>query len=153
MSKVWFYHLERTSLEGVLPNLLEKCLNQGWHAVVEAPAEELVTRLDEWLWEFSKESFLPHGTARDGDPATQPVYLTAGPENPNAAQVRFCVGGADPSPCLAHSPPYERVFVLFDGNDEAALARARLQWAALKGAPHERAYWAQNEEGRWVNKG
>ena len=32
--EVWFYHLERTSLDQALPELLEKTLARGWKAVV-----------------------------------------------------------------------------------------------------------------------
>ena len=32
--EVWFYHLERTSLDQALPELLEKTLARGWKALV-----------------------------------------------------------------------------------------------------------------------
>ena len=153
MTEIWFYHLEQRPLEKVLPNLLEKCLEKGWKVVVESADETHLAMLDELLWTFSDDSFLPHGSARNGEAAMQPVYLTTGAENPNDAAVRFCVGGADPAPSLApEASAYERIFVLFDGNDADLLAAARQQWAALKGKPHERAYWRQNEEGRWEKK-
>ncbi|MDB5454933.1 MAG: polymerase chi subunit HolC, partial [Caulobacter sp.] len=34
---VWFYHLERSALEQVLPELLEKTLGRGWRALVRGP--------------------------------------------------------------------------------------------------------------------
>ena len=152
MTQVWFYHLERRSLEQVLPGLLEKSLERGWKAVVQATSAGRVAALDKWLWEFRADSFLAHGTAQDGDGEMQPVFLTTGLDNPNGAVIRFCVEGADPAPVLAQ-PGYQRVMVMFDGNDEDALALARRQWADMKGLDHERAYWRQNGEGRWEKKG
>ena len=153
MTQVWFYHLERSTLERVLPTLLERSLARGWKAVVEAVNAERLQALDDWLWTWSDESFLAHGTVRDGDEAMQPVFLTTGPENPNAAAIRFCVDGADPAPSLqAGAPAYERIIVLFDGTDAGALQNARQQWVALKGSAHERTYWRQNDEGGWEKK-
>ena len=152
MTQVWFYHLERHSLSQILPGLLEKSLERGWKAVVQATSLEQVAALDKGLWDFRADSFLAHGTAQDGDGAMQPVYLTTGVENPNGAVIRFCVEGADPAPVLGQ-PEYQRVMVMFDGNDEGALALARRQWADMKGLDHERAYWRENGEGRWEKKG
>ena len=35
-TEVYFYQLENRSLEQVLPALLERSLERGWHAVVQA---------------------------------------------------------------------------------------------------------------------
>src|SRR6476619_4747087 len=87
MTEIYFYHLERRSLEEVLPSLLERSLERGWRAVVQAASEERVEALDTLLWTYREESFLPHGTKRDGDPDMQPVYLTTSEEHPNGATV------------------------------------------------------------------
>lgn len=150
MPEVWFYHLEGRPLEAVLPTLLERTLARGWRAVVQAGSPERVAALDSLLWTYADDSFLPHGTAADGDPATQPVFLTEGAGNPNGAAVRFCLDGVAAEPLLADG--YERLIVLFDGRDDAMLAGARAQWAALKRAGHALSYWQQNEDGRWEKR-
>src|SRR5512134_1496434 len=90
-TEIDFYQLERRTLDDVLPTLLELSLKRGWRAVVQAASEERVAALDTLLWTYGEESFLPHGTARDGRAAAQPIYLTTSDENPNAAQIRFLV--------------------------------------------------------------
>ena len=45
----------------------------------------------------------------------------------------------------------ERVCILFDGHDGAALDQARGQWKALTDAGCSAQYWAQ-EGGRWTKK-
>lgn len=145
---VLFYHLERTTLEAVLPQLLEKTLERGWRAVVQAGSPERLEALDEALWTYRADSFLPHGTVRDGHAQVQPVFLTLGDETPNAAGVRFLVDGAEP----ANYEGFVRMVFLFDGNNTDAVAQARAQWKAAKAAGCGVTYWQQNTAGRWEKK-
>jgi DNA polymerase-3 subunit chi len=147
-TEVYFYHLEVRSLEQVLPTLLERSLKRGWRAAVQAASEERVEALNTWLWTFRDESFLPHGTARDGYASAHPIYLTVGDDNPNGAQVRFLVDGAT----LADVSPYARVAYLFDGRDPEAVARARAEWQAAKARGDAVSYWQQDAEGHWQKK-
>jgi DNA polymerase-3 subunit chi len=149
MTDILFYHLQNQPLERALPALLERCLDRGWRAIVETGSDERCAAIDGILWTYREDSFLPHGTLADGAPETQPVLVLAGPANPNAATVRFLVDRAAPP---ADPAQYERLVVMFDGNDEEALADARAQWKALKTGGHEMSYWQQDGSGRWVKK-
>lgn len=148
VTEVYFYHLEVRSLEQVLPTLLARSLKRGWRAAVQAASEERVEALSTWLWTYRDESFLPHGTARDGHLSAHPIYLTAGDDNPNAAQVRFLVDGAT----LADVSAYARVAYVFDGHDEEAVSRARAEWQAAKARGDAVSYWQQDADGRWQQK-
>jgi len=149
MTEILFYHLQRQPLESVLPTLLQKSLERGWRVVVQAASEERVDALDAHLWTFSDDSFLPHGTWREADAAQQPVVLTVDEQNPNTASVRFLLDGAS----LPHDPAaYQRLVVLFDGNDEDAVAAARSRWSEVKTKGYDATYWQPDELGRWVRK-
>jgi len=148
MTEVLFYHLERRPLEAVLPTLLEKCLERNWKVAVQGGSDERLQAVDAHLWTYREESFLPHGSTADGDAGLQPIYLTNGPDNPNAADVRFLIDGAEP-PDLAE---YQRAIFIFDGRDEAAVGQARSHWKAASGAGYDVTYWQQNENGRWERK-
>ncbi len=147
-TEVLFYHLGRQPLDKVLPGLVEKTLERGWRAVVQAGNSERVDALDGLLWTYADDSFLPHGTARDGMNEQQPVFLTAKDDNPNGATVRFLVDGAE-APDLAG---YARAVYIFDGRDEEAVIQARREWKRLKDAGHLCTYWQQSEKGRWEKK-
>lgn len=151
MTDIWFYHLQRQPLERALPTLLERSLARGWRASVQAVSEKRLAELDDLLWRYAPQSFLPHGTQKDGEPETQPVFLTIGADNPNRADVRFFVENAEIAPVLADpaSTPSARAILMFDGNDDAAVAAARGQWRQLKDAGHALSYWRQSEDGKW----
>ena len=146
MAEVLFYHLTRSTLEDALPQLLLKTLERGWRAVLQGVTLERIETLDEHLWTFRDESFLPHGRAGGSHDAEQPLLLTIADDNPNGANVRFFVEGAVPEGSLEG---YERCVVMFDGEDDAQLAAARAAWKALKGEGHAVTYWQQGSDRRW----
>lgn len=153
MTEIWFYHLQRQSLENVLPGLIEKSLEKGWRVAVQARSEERLEALDHWLWTYSDASFLAHGRARDGDGELQPVYLSIGAENPNGARLRFFVEGALMAEVLSQPDgAYIRAIAVFDGNNEDELALARAQWKQLKDLGFALTYWQQSDTGRWEKK-
>lgn len=146
MTDVWFYHLETRRLEDVLPPLLEKCLERDWRVVVESGSAERRDALNQHLWSYRDESFLPHGTRDDGFESEQPVFLSDQNDNPNRANIRFLV---DRAPISSVSDDYDRVVLVFDGRDDDALQEARRSWKTLKGEGHTVTYWKQTPEGRW----
>jgi DNA polymerase-3 subunit chi len=149
MTEVLFYHLQGQKLEGVLTGLLEKSLERGWKVVVQGASEERIEALDAHLWTYRDDGFLPHGTWREQDAAQQPVLLTVTDSNPNAANVRFLIEGAAPP---ADAESYARIVLLFDGEDDDAVAAARAHWSDAKAKGFEATYWQPDEQGRWVKK-
>jgi DNA polymerase-3 subunit chi len=145
MTEVLFYHLERQSLERVLPQLIAKTLERGWRAVIQAGSEERVEAISSALWVTGEESFLPHGTARDGNADLQPVWVTATDENPNGAKVRFLVDRARAGDIAS----LHRVVYLFDGRDGEAVEEARQAWKASQASGHSVTYWREDGQGRW----
>ncbi|MBN8935580.1 MAG: DNA polymerase III subunit chi [Rhizobiales bacterium] len=149
MTEVVFYHLLKKPLERALPELLEKSYERGWRVVVQAASDERVEALDALLWTYRDDNFLPHGTPRESEPALQPILLTAAEHNPNGATVRFLIDGAPLPPDAGN---YERIVLLFDGEDEDAVAAARTRWGEAKAQGFDVAYWQPDERGRWVKK-
>ena len=143
-----FYHLERQPLEAVLPLLLQRTLERGWRAVVQAGSEERLEALDQHLWTYEDPSFLPHGRRQDGHAERQPIYLTTGTDNPNGATVRFLVDGAEPPDPAG----YVRLVLMFDGRNQEAVAEARRHWRTLKAQGCAVTYWQQGERGGWERK-
>ncbi len=119
---VAFYHLQTQPLEKALPVLLEKTRERGWKAVVELGSGERRKAIDDLLWTYSDRTFLAHGLDEEPDGAMHPIVLTLGRGNANAAEVRFLVDGARFGDDLTG---YERVAVIFDGEDPMQLAAAR----------------------------
>ncbi|MCX7683918.1 MAG: DNA polymerase III subunit chi [Acetobacteraceae bacterium] len=149
MARIGFYHLTRTGPEAALPKLLGRVLAEGGRAMVLSPVKERIAALDSALWTCPDPDWLPHGTPATGNPDLQPIWLTTedGPA-PNGARYLFLLDGAESAALDA----FDRVFDLFDGGSEQAVAAARRRWAAAKAAGHDLAYWKQTATG-WEKAG
>lgn len=148
MTRVGFYHLTRSPIEQALPRLLDRARAAGHKVVVMAGSAERVAHLDSLLWTFDPASWLPHGTAKDGEAALQPIYLTDQDENPNGADMLVLLDGVD----SAHIDSFARCALIFDGNDGEAVEAARARWADWKAKGLALAYHQQTEKGGWEEK-
>jgi DNA polymerase-3 subunit chi len=149
MTEILLYHLQGQRLEGVLPALLEKSLQRGWRVVVQGASEERIEALDAHLWTYRDDGFLPHGTWREPEASAQPVLLTLTESNPNGSNVRILIEGA---PMPADPEIYQRIVLLFDGDDEEAVTAARAHWSEARARGFDVTYWQPDERGRWVKK-
>lgn len=145
MTEVSFYRLETGSLEGVLPRLLERVLARGMRAVVLVKSSERLDWLNELLWTYKPESFLPHGSINDGRPEMQHIFLSAVEENPNNASVLVNIDGLSPS----FVNDFERCLDIFDGRNAEELDGARLRSQSMEAAGHQITHWQQTTSGRW----
>ncbi len=140
MTEIGFYHLTRSTLVQALPPLLIRTLAAGQRALVLGPESGLAA-VSSALW--AQPAWLPHGTAADGDPDLQPIWLSADPEPLNGARFLFIVEGAETD----RLADFDRVFDLFNGNDPEAVAAARVRWKTAKEAGHTLIYWQQTDGG------
>lgn len=148
MTEIRFYHLQHTKLEKALPEILSKALATGRRAVVKTAGAASAEQLAEQLWSYRAESFLPHGTSKDGYGPDQPIWLTANDDVPNGAKLLILTGGAAPGDVTA----FDLCCEILDGEDEARLAAARGRWKEYQKAGHSLTYWQQNERGGWDKK-
>ncbi len=143
----WFYHIERGSLESALGPLLEKCLERGWRVVITGK-DDTLDHLDEKLWTWRDDSFLPHalikGKGGKTDPASQPILLSSEATSANGAKVAMLLNGSE-----ADASKFDRCIVVFEGSDEAARSTARSQYKAASDSGAAARYFQQDAQGAW----
>ncbi|MBL4800602.1 MAG: DNA polymerase III subunit chi [Emcibacter sp.] len=148
MTDISFYHLLHQPLTSALPKLLEKVHGAGLKAVIKVGSETRMRELDDLLWTYSKDSFLPHGSMKAKFSDQQPIYLTTEDENPADATVLVLVDSME-SEALGQ---YDRCLEMFDGTDQNAVVAARTRWKSYTDAGYNLTYWQQTEQGGWGKK-
>ena len=143
--QVDFYHLTQLPLERALPRIAERVVETGGRLLIVAGEASQRAKLDQLLWTYSPESFLPHGQAGGPDDDRQPILIAgeAGATPANGARNIALADGVWRDAALG----FDRAFHFFD---EDRIAEARAAWKGLAGREGvERNYWKQNEQGRW----
>ncbi|MEI7669845.1 MAG: DNA polymerase III subunit chi [Pseudomonadota bacterium] len=146
MTEINFYHLTSTALEAALPKLLEKSLQAGFKSVVLFESEESRESINNILWTFDANSFLPHGSELDGNKELQPIYLSCKNENPNKANLLVVTDGRK----IGADDDFERVIDIFDGKNEVSVIKARERWKIYKESDKVLKYYKQSESGGWA---
>jgi DNA polymerase-3 subunit chi len=141
-----FYHVTRGAVADTLPKLLSRALDAGLRVQVRCGDAERAEWLDRALWLGPEADFLPHGVAGGPHDARQPVLIDTAPRLAPGIACLMALDGADVTADEVRA--LGRVFVIFDGNDDPSVARARTQWAALTGAGLGAEYWSE-ASGRW----
>ncbi|AGH48299.1 DNA polymerase III chi subunit, HolC [Sphingomonas sp. MM-1] len=142
--QVDFYHLASSPIERVLPRIAERLLVDGARLLVVCADDGQAARLDQQLWTYAADSFLPHGRAGDGGEALQPVLIAATADAANGARNIALADGIWRDEALA----FDRAFHLFD---DGSIDAARAAWKALAGREDVvRNFWKQDESGRWA---
>ena len=150
MSRIDFYHLQKNNPQEALSKLLEKAYALGKNILIKVGNENNLEEINTYLWTYEEQSFLPHGSKKDGHADSQPIWLTSGDDNPNNASMLFLVDGAIIE--IDKISQFERVFNMFDGASIESLEQARNLWKQIKTAGHECYYWQQEDTGGWKQK-
>jgi DNA polymerase III subunit chi len=149
MGTVMFFHLMQSAPADTLSINAPRALAQGWRVMVRGTDTAALDGLDQSLWlKGGDEGFLPHGLEGGPHDTDQPVLIGLG-ASVNGARVLALVNGAAATD--AEITAMERVWVLFDGNDQDRLQAARSQWKAVTDAGHPAQYWSE-ESGKWEKK-
>lgn len=145
MTEISFYHLTTTPIEKALPKLLEKIINQGLRVLILTESEESSEVLATQLWTYHPNSFLPHGTHKDGFEALQPIFISHVEENPNNAEVLVVLDGRVPD--FIHK--FKRGIDLFEGVQDEDIQKAKNRWEVYAQKNHALTYWSQATDGTW----
>jgi DNA polymerase-3 subunit chi len=137
-----FYHLASSPIERVLPRICER-LVEGGERLLVVSGPEMVAQLDEQLWIYAPDAFLPHGRSDKPGAAAQPILLSDQLEPLNGATNLALADGVWRDEALA----FARTFYFFDNS---CLDIARGAWRTLKSNPEAEArYWKQ-DGAKWV---
>lgn len=143
-----FYHLTRSGADDTLMSLVARATARDWRIMVRGGDPAHLARLDDLMWLQPADGFAPHGVEGGAADADQPLLLGQGPIT-NGAKVLVLIDGAVPEPDEAAA--LERILVLFDGGETAAVDAARGLWRQVTDRGHAAQYWTE-DSGSWLMK-
>lgn len=149
--EIRFYHLTQSPLERALPALLQKALKGGKRIVLTTTDKQSREDIDQGLWTWSADSFIPHGNAskHQDNAADHPIWVTDdATNNANNADTLILTGLSE---CVDFGH-YQLCCKIFNGHDHSAVQQSRDLWKQYKEAGHSLTYWQQTAQGGWEQK-
>ncbi len=148
MADIRFYHMEQSTLDSALPMIVTKAWESGARIMVRVPDMREANRINDLLWNFRGDAFIPHGMDGDKDSEKHPVFVTANDDNPNNATILILTQGCT-NPNIAD---FKMVCEMLDGRVPSQISDARTRWKSYKDDGHDLTYWQQDENGKWGKK-
>ena len=144
-----FYHLRDADLATPLAMLAHKTVASGQKLLVLGTPDSFAAISDK-LWSYRPDSFLAHGVDADDGYEYASVWLSSDVQN-NQIGARFLALTAGLE--VPDISKYQRIFNLFDGTSETAVAVARDSWKRWTAAQQASCrYFSQDDQGRWTQK-
>ena len=144
-----FYQLTSSDTAELAAQLAEKCHAAAKKTVIHCNKEQCQS-VSRALWVLRDLSFLAHGIDDDDGKDYATIWISSALDhNQIDADYAILLEGRE----LPKMAEFERIFIIFNGKDEAELSQARGQWKALSGqfTGHCR-YFAKTETGGWAQK-
>ena len=150
MTQIIFYSTAPLQVEKTLFALLEKSLEKGNKSLLLFKDKEKCLSINEQLWTYKQNSFLPHISEDDKiyDDIDVPVYLSTKNENPFKAELLFSIDGFLPD----NIDHFERVIIIIDINDELLHEIYKNYYLDINENFEDIVFYKSDDNGKWIEK-
>ena len=150
MTQIIFYSTAPFQVEKTLFTLLEKSLEKGNKSLLLFKDKEKCLSINEQLWTYKQNSFLPHISEDDQiyDNIDVPVYLSTKNENPFKAELLFSIDGFLPD----NIDHFERVIIIIDVNDELLNEKYKNYYLDINKNFEDIVFYKSDDNGKWIEK-
>ena len=150
MTQIIFYCTAPLQVEKTLFTLLEKSLEKGNKSLLLFRDKEKCLSINEQLWTYKQNSFLPHLSEDDEiyDDIDIPVYLSTKNENPFKAELLFSIDGFLPD----NIDHFERIIIIIDINDELLHEIYKNYYLDINENFEDIVFYKSDDNGKWIEK-
>ncbi|MEO5339113.1 MAG: DNA polymerase III subunit chi [Magnetococcus sp. MYC-9] len=146
---VRFYQLARLPLEKALVGIADKAWQRGLRLCLLAGDAQQAQRLDDLLWIYANQQFLPHGLWNGPDPELQPLLISLEPDERNQATLLLLA-----APRLVAEPRrFDLIIDFVPGQEPVAVAASRERYRHYRALGCRMEYWTQTPQGGWQRQG
>ena len=150
MTQIIFYSTAPLQVEKTLFALLEKSIEKGNKSLLLFKDKEKCSLINEQLWTYKQNSFLPHISEDEKiyDDIDVPVYLSTKNENPFKAELLFSIDGFLPD----NIDHFERVIIIIDINDELLNEKYKNYYLDINKNFEDIVFYKSDDNGKWIEK-
>jgi len=150
VTQIIFYSSAPLQVENTLFTLIEKSLEKGYKSLLLFLDKEKCSEIDEKLWTYKQNSFLPH-LSEDEEISNEidiPIYLTTKNENPYEAELLFSIDGSIPD----NINNLERLIIIIDANDKILLEKYKKYYLDINKKFEDIVFYKSDDDGKWIEE-
>ena len=146
LEKAFFYNATRREIVNDIAILTEKLYKKNNHILIYCADQETVDTLDEYLWSYREDSFIPH-SKNNKKKSFYPILITNEILNKHEHNILLVLNGV----LIKETdwPKFNKVYYFFDEQNHEEKENARSMWKSFSSLEIDCRYWV-NKENKWI---
>jgi len=147
LEKAFFYNSSHRDIVADVAWLTEKLFKQNNSVLIFCADRETVKVVDDFLWAYREDSFIPHISKKNGENSIYPILITTSIDEGYKHNVLLALNGVLIEEKNWQS--FSKIYYFFDNEDNNEKENARSMWKSFSSMDVECKYWI-NKENKWV---
>ena len=147
LEKVYFYNSSERDIVSDICVLTEKLFLKNDSIVIFCTDQETVAVVDDFLWAYKEDGFIPHSIKNNEKPSIHPILITTRIDEGCEHDILLVLNGV-----LIKEKDWQKfakIYYFFDDQDNIEKENARSMWKSFSSLDAECKYWI-NKENKWV---
>ena len=147
LEKVYFYNSSQRDIVADIAVLAEKLFLKNDSILIFCTDQETVSVVDDFLWAYREDSFIPHSIKNNEKPSGYSILITTSIDERYEYDILLVLNGG-----LIKEKDWQKftkIYYFFDDQDNKEKENARYMWKTFSSLNAECKYWV-NKENKWV---
>jgi len=147
LQKAFFYNASHRDVVADITWLTENIFKKNNSIVIFCTDQETAKVVDDFLWSYKEDSFLPHALKKHEEVSLNPILVSTDLDEGFEHNVLIALNGV-----LINEKDWQRfakIYYFFDDQDMTEKENARSMWKSFSSLDIDCKYWI-NEKNKWV---
>ena len=147
LEKAYFYNCSYRNVVADISWLTEKLYKERDSILICCKDQETVEVIDDFLWRYKEDGFIPHSIEKKERSSIYPVLITADIDEEHKHNVLLALSGV-----LIEEKKWQKftkAYYFFDDQENGEKENARAMWRSLSALNVDCKYWV-NKANKWV---
>ena len=147
LEKAFFYNASHRDVVADVALLTENIFKKNNKIVIFCTDQETAEVVDDFLWSYRDDSFIPHSIKKHGESSLNPIIVTTDFNGGDEHNVLLALNGV-----FIKEKDWQRftkIYYFFDDQDTKEKENARAMWKSFSSLNIDCKYWI-NEKNKWI---
>ena len=147
LEKVFFYNSSQRDIVSDISLLTERLFVENNSIVIFCTDQETVEVVDDFLWAFKEDGFIPHSIIKNRESSIYPILITTSIDEGYEHNVLLALNGVLIKE--KHWQKFAKIYYFFNDQDKKEKENARSMWKNFSSLQVKCKYWI-NKNNKWV---